>query len=783
MNEATLRSSKADRLGTTKRRRVVAVAGNPNVGKTTVFNRLTGLRQKVGNYPGVTVEWKVGYLDGGRGDQLPIEILDVPGVYSLNPNSIDEEIAYRALIGDIEDTPAPDLIVCVVDASNLERNLYLVSQILDLGVPMIVALNMTDSARANGMQVNANTLARELGVPVIPMVASDGRGIAELRQAIRGTAPACPARRWELPPTIADEITRLAGILGAHAMKLTEGQRFNASLRAVTGEIAPFMIRKLPPEFRSEVENARARLQALDPSYTQAEIIGRYAWIGPIAERSIEPVPGAPTRTLSDRIDAILTHRIAGPIFFVLALALIFQAVFNWAVPVMDWIEEGTSAAGAVLSRTLPAGPLRDMLVDGVVAGVGAILVFLPQILILFLFLGLLEDTGYMARAAFLMDRLMNRVGLSGRSVVPLLSSFACAIPGIMATRTIDNQRDRLVTILVAPFMTCSARLPVYALLIGAFVPRGKWLGFWSYQGMTLFTLYLLGIFFAVLAGAILKKLVFKGERALFMMELPPYRRPRLSDLLWRLYERSRLFVTRAGTIILAISIVLWFLASYPKAPAGAATPPQTGAATGQLQVQVGAPDQAGVLDQAGLPVEAGRPDPAGLQGRGEVPDPPGLRDEARLQGQGEVRQAGRALEASAIGRAGRAIEPLIRPLGFNWKIGVALISSFAAREVAVSALATIYSVEDPGENSVDLKAALRADRYPGTGKPVFTPLVAASLMIFFVLAMQCMSTLAVAKRETNSWRWPLFMLGYMSLAAYLASLLVYQGGRFLGLG
>jgi len=698
------------------RRRVVAVAGNPNVGKTTVFNQLTGMHQKVGNYPGVTVEWKTGVLHSADGSK--IEILDVPGTYSLNTRSLDEEIAYRALIGDIEGTPTPDLIVCLADASNLERNLYFVSQVLDLGVPVIIGLNMVDSARTEGMEVDSEVLGRELGVPVIPLVASEGKGIAELKTAIGGDLPKPPPRRWDLQTDVENEVAVIADRIADRSPSLTPEQRFYEALRLITGQKTFRVGNHLPADLRNDVDAARARLKSRSATFEQAEILGRYGWIGPISSQAIRVIPGKPRRR-SERIDAVLTHRIAGPAIFLILLGVIFQAVFSGAGPAMDAIDAGATVLGDWVTTTLPAGPLRDLLVDGVIAGVGAVVIFLPQILILFFFLGLLEDTGYMSRAAFLMDRLMNRVGLSGRSVVPLLSSFACAVPGIMAARTIENQQDRLVTILVAPLMTCSARLPVYALFIAAFVPQGKWLGFWSYQGMALFALYLLGILFAIVAGWFLRRFVVRGARSLFLLELPPYRLPRFRDLLWRLWERSRLFLVRAGTVIMAITIVLWFLASYPKPGA----------------------------ESTGM-------------------DDPSL-----------------ALRASAIGQAGQFIEPALEPLGFNWKIGIALITSFAAREVAVSTLGTIYSIEDADEQSAGLRDRLRNDRDPRTGKRVFTPLVAASLLVFFVIAMQCISTLAIARRETNSWRWPLFMLGYMSVAAYLASLLVFQGGKLFGWG
>ncbi len=700
--------------------RLVALAGNPNVGKTTVFNRLTGMRQKVGNYPGVTVERKTGSMVGLDG--LPITIVDVPGTYSLNPRSLDEEVAYRVLIGGMEGSRRPDLVVCLVDASNLERNLYLASQVLDLGKPTIVALNMVDAAEGVGLRVDADKLSEELGVPVIPIVASRGEGVEDLRDAISGPLPIPARRRWGLDPVVEEKADGLAARLERDLPALSPVQRFSDALRALTQRGASFFEVHHTPEFWLAVREAREDLDRAGVSCEQAEVVGRYQWITPLAGRVVQRTSLAKA-TLTDRIDAVLTHRVAGPILFFLILAVVFQSVFAWAGPFMDAIDGATASLGDWVGAGLPEGPIRSLLVDGVIAGVGAVVIFLPQILILFFFLGLLEDTGYMARAAFIMDRVMKRVGLSGRSVVPLLSGFACAIPGIMAARTIENQRDRLVTIMVTPLMTCSARLPVYALLIGAFIPAGALFGILGYQGLTLLALYALGVGFAIFAAWVLKRFVVKGEQSAFVMELPPYRLPSLRDVLWRMWERSKLFLRRAGTIIFAVSVVLWFLASYP---------------------------------------EAG--------------PKPGL--EAGTDGE----QAAWALSQSAMGQMGRFIEPVIAPLGYDWKIGVALVASLAAREVAVSALGTIYSVQDAGETGGRLIDRMRADRSARTGQPIWTPLVAASLMVFFVLACQCLATVAVVRRETASWRWPLFLFAYMTALAWTAAFITYQGGRLLGL-
>ncbi len=731
---------------------LVAIAGNPNVGKTTVFNQLTGLRQKVGNYPGITVERKTGYLSAPDGRR--IEVVDVPGTYNLHPKALDEEVAYRVLIGAIEGGRTPDLAVCVVDAANLERNLYLVCQILDLGLPTVVALNMMDAAEGAGMEIDVERLSRDLAVPVIPMVASKGSGVAELKEAVIGPPPPCPPRRWHLEPQVQQEVDALSERLGTELPDLTPAQRFVDALRAVAHEGAAFFETHHDQAFWEEVKNARRRLAEAGVPYEQAGVCGRYAWITPLVRKAITHQQQAKL-TASDRVDAVTTHPVVGPLIFLLLLMLIFQSVFTAAVPLMDGIDLGVSALSEWLEQALPAGMLTSLLVDGVVAGFGAVVIFLPQILILFFFLGLMEDSGYMARAAFIMDRLMKRFGMSGRSVVPLVSSFACAVPGIMATRNIENHRDRLVTILVAPLLTCSARLPVYTLLIGAFVPQAYILGIFGYQGTVLLALYLMGILFAVLAGTILRRFVIRGKPSPFIIELPPYRAPRLRDVLFQMVERAWLFVTRAGAIIISISIVLWFLASFPD--------------TGGKPGLEAARDRLLSAHQA----RAGGP--------AASPEAAEELETALAALDGE--QARYRVAHSYIGRMGRLIEPAIAPLGFDWKIGVALISSFAAREVAVSALGTIYSIQDADEGSASLRERIRDDVNPQTGKPVFTPLVAYSLMVFYVLACLCMSTLAIVKRETNSWRWPLFMLGYMTVLAYVASLVTYQGGRLLGLG
>ena len=774
--------------------RRVALVGNPNVGKTTVFNLLTGRRQKVANYPGVTVERKSGRLIGAE----QVEVVDLPGTYSLNPRSLDERIAYDMLAGRIEGEAPPDLAVCVVDATNLERNLYLVSQVIDLGIPAIVALNMMDSVRESDLEIDADALAAALGLPVVPMAALRKEGLADLRRAMFDPPSPAPARRWSLPPVVAAQAEPLCDLLAEHAPDLPEAHRFSEVLHVLANEKALARWAARAPAFHAAASAARETLEARNAPYLQAEMTGRYAWLGPIVAQATSRRKVASRRTWSDRIDAVLTHRIFGLPIFLAVLAVVFQAVFFWAIPAMDLIEAAVAGLGSLARSALPAGALTDLLVEGAITGVGNVLVFLPQILLLFFFIGLMEDTGYMARTAFIMDRLMNRVGLSGGSVVPLLSSFACAIPGIMAARTLDNERDRIITIMVAPLMSCSARLPVYTLFIAAFIPAGSLFGVFGYQGLTMFAMYLLGTLTAFAAAWILKRYVFKGSQSFFAMELPPYRRPKARYLLWRMIGRSRIFVYRAGKIIFFLSIALWFLASYPDTPLSPGLLEQRTALETQRRDaydRVAAQEGADVLARSSV-AEAMR---FLSDGSGDASALDALRDQypeqvaiaQTLHRAEQEYEAGSAQLADAeasyrirhsfIGRFGRALEPAMQPLGFDWKITAGIIAAFAAREVIVSTLATLYSVGAADEASPVLRDQLKADRYPD-GRPVFTPLVAVSLLVFFVFALQCMSTLAIARRETNTWRWPAVMWLYMTGLGYLCSLLVYQGGQMLGL-
>lgn len=702
----------------------IALVGNPNSGKTSVFNALTGLRQKVANYPGVTVEKKTGFLKGDKGAQ--VRVYDLPGLYSLVPKSLDDKIATDIVSGHSQEIKNLKLIVVVVDASNLNRNLYLVTQIIELGAPTLVALNMMDAAESNGLEIDVHALSKELGIPVVPLVANKGKGVSKLRHKIfelvanetissqnltlrldedvrKATAPICDWLKGNThvrAPASCSEALRVLSSDKALDIWTGKNHRTNNTKHQ---------------QLESIVKQSREKLKKKNMPWSMLETQLRYRWIDEIYNKAVQEVKKE-TLNFNEKLDNVFTHRLAGPFIFVFIFALIFQAIFSWAEVPMNGIETFMGWLGSKTTELMPDGILEDLIVNGALAGVGAILVFLPQIMFLFFFLSLLENTGYLARVAFMMDRFMRGAGLSGRSVIPLLSSFACAIPGIMATRTIQNPRERLITIMIAPLMSCSARLPVYALMIGAFIPSVSIWGVFSLPGLTLLAMYLLGIVAAMVAAFVLKRFVGKKQRPpTFVMELPPYRQPSLRRTLMQMWERAKIFVTDAGKIILAISIVLWFLASYPKPPNDVSS--------------------------------------------------------------------SEAIKHSFAGKLGQVIEPVIQPLGFDWKIGIGLITSFAAREVLVSTLATIYNVEGADETSVTLREALSNERVPETGEPVYTPLVAISLMVFFALACQCMSTVAIVKRETNSWRWPFIMIAYMSILAYLGSLIVFQGGKLLGLG
>ncbi|HET7461196.1 MAG TPA: ferrous iron transport protein B [Longimicrobium sp.] len=696
----------------------VALAGNPNTGKSTLFNALTGMRQRVGNYSGVTVERVEGRYRDAEG--RPVSVLDLPGTYSLSASSPDEEIALSVLLGRAAGVDAPDVVVIVVDAQNLERNLFLASQVLELGIPAVIALNQVDAARAAGIGIDPVELTLELGAPVVATVATRGEGLDLLKQAVNRAAALPPAtRQFELPAEVAEALAPVEECLARGGFNPSAAAMEALRLLAVT-QIGPHLAQV--PGLAAAVETARARVEAAGLTPRSLEAEARYGWISEVVERTTERTHTG-RKTLTDRVDAVALHRVWGPVIFVLLMALVFQSIFTWAEPLIGWVEGLFNLLGGSVGAALPAGDLRSLLVDGVIAGVGSVLVFLPQIFILFLFIGILEDSGYMARAAFIMDRFMRSVGLHGRSFIPLLSGYACAVPGVMSTRVIENPKDRLATIMVLPLMSCSARIPVYTLLIGAFIPPVAVAGIFNLQGVTLLVMYLLGTLTALAMAAVFKKTLLKGRARPLIMELPPYRLPSVRSLALSVGHRSSMFLRKAGTVILSLSIVLWALATYPKTHAAPGTPPQV----------------------------------------------------AQEQ----------QLAHSALGRMGHVIEPAVRPLGYDWKIGVGIVSSLAAREVFVSTMGTIYGVGSADETSGALREKLQRERDPRTGLIAYTPLVAVGLMVFYVYAMMCMSTVAVVVRETGGGRtgakWAAFQFAYMLALAYGAAFLVYHGGKLLG--
>lgn len=737
--------------GVSESRPLVVIVGNPNTGKTTLFNRLTGANARVGNYPGITVERLVGAATLDDSGSPTCDLEDVPGCYSLVSRSPEEQLAIDAVLGRHGHT-APDLVVVVLDATNLDRNLYLALQVLELGRPTVLVLNQMDAIAARGLTLDPGALERRLGAPVVPISASRGEGLDALRAQLAGMLQAARAEdlpvaegwRWTPSPALAADLEALVPRLG-HERPSGVGP---SAARAV----ALWALMSVDVDDELEGLPADLRLAALDRQKAartegrdvDAEVVAaRYAYIDRHADEFFHRSP-PPGRPWSERLDAALVHPFLGFVVFLVLMFTVFQALFAWSDPAITLIEETFGAVGQALRTSLPEGLVADFLVDGLIGGVGSVVVFLPQIVLLFFFIGLLEDSGYMARVAFLMDRIMNRIGLHGRAFVPLLSGYACAVPAIMATRTMERRRDRYLTMMVVPLMTCSARLPVYTLIIGALFPAETWLGLPT-QGLLMLGMYLFGTVLALVSAAVLARTVLKGPRIPLLLELPPYRRPAMRSIARLVGSRVRLFLTEAGTIILACSVVLWGLLTFPRESTEATA----------LEAS-----RAELLEAAGeSPTEAQTEAMAALDS--EV-------DGARLRN-------------SLGGRLGHFIEPVIEPLGFDWKIGVGLIGAFAAREVFVSTMGVVYGVgADVDEESTTLRERMKAERRPD-GRPVYTPLTGLSLLFFFALACQCMSTLAAVKRETAGWRWPLFMLVYMTALAWLVSFITWQVGTALG--
>ena len=704
----------------------VALVGNPNTGKTTLFNALAGMNQRVGNYAGVTVETKKGKVRIG---DLQLDVLDLPGTYSLAPRSPDEMLAVDVILGNNPDEPRPDIVITIVDASNLERNLYLTTQVLELGVPVIIALNMVDVAAGQGVKIDVDKLSQQLGVPVVPLQANKRKGLDRLKAAIATALENAVCSDGPVfPDAFESEVSRLKTLVGSEEPVFL----IRRLLLDVGGYAERRFLQKCGAPLAEELNAARQRLVQAGFTLAGIEARIRYGWIRQRTAGCIDRPAKRPT-AWTDRIDKILTHRFWGTLIFLMVMFLVFVSIFVIAQPFMDVIKAGVHWLGETVGGGLSPGPLRSLLVDGIIKGVGAVIVFLPQIIILFALIAVLEDCGYMARAAFLMDRLMSRAGLNGKSFIPLLSSMACAVPGIMSARVIENPRDRLATILVAPLMSCSARLPVYSLLIAAFLPASEY-GFWL-QGLVLFSLYMLGIILAPAIALILKRTLLRGETPVFVMEMPLYKMPALLTVLRRAVDAGWMFLRRAGTMILATMILVWAALYFP---------------SGDYEAQIA--DLQEEIDKA--------------------------EDKEPLEKQiNELRREWKS--QSILGRVGHWIEPAVEPLGWDWRIGMAAIASFPAREVMVGTLGIIFGTgEVEEENVAELHRAMQDARWDSqSDRRVFSVPVALSVMVFFALCCQCVSTLAIIKRETNSWGWPIFTFVYMTALAYLGAFLTFQIG------
>jgi ferrous iron transport protein B len=700
-----------------KRKLHIALVGNPNSGKTSLFNCLTGMNQKVGNFPGVTVDKKTGSTLLSHDTKA--EVIDLPGTYSLYPRKMDEWVSYKVLLHQDGDIKA-DVVVAVADASNLKRNLLFCTQLIDLKVPVVIALTMADLAAKKGIKIDIGELERELGVPVIPINPRKQKGIPQLKKAIEQTSQQLyhiPVRDFidnrALAPKAVEEVKA----------RFPEFSDYKAVHYLINHE--SFALNNTDQALIENIELANN----FNPTRTQAEeILQRYTRIRHIMQATVSEPDPLQKSLFTEKLDDILLHRRWGYLILLVVLFLLFQSVFWLASFPMDWIESGFALLSKSLSASLPDNHFTDLLINGVIAGLGGIVIFVPQIMILFGLITLLEDTGYMARISFLTDRLMRSVGLNGKSVMPMISGFACAVPAIMSARNIENRKERLLTILITPLMSCSARLPVYTILIALVIPKTYLGGFLSVQGLVMMGLYLLGLVMALIVSYVAKWFIRINEKSFFILELPTYRSPRWNNVFRTMAEKAKIFVRDAGKVIMIISLILWALSSFGPGKRMS----EISAQYKQLKSQPGA--DSSLLDK---------------------------------------QFAAAKLENSYAGIMGKSIEPVIAPLGYDWKIGIALVTSFAAREVFVGTMATLYSVGDE-ENDLKLKEKMKAAKHPD-GTPVFSLAAGVSLMIFYVFAMQCMSTLAVVRRETRSWKWPIIQFIYMTGLAYIMSLIAYQ--------
>ncbi|WP_131536340.1 ferrous iron transport protein B [Pedobacter nototheniae] len=695
----------------------VALVGNPNTGKSTLFNRLTGLNQKIGNFPGITVDKKTGFAKLVEGREA--EIIDLPGTYSLYPKSNDESIVFQVL-ADKNNNSHPDVIVLVTDASNLKRNMLLYSQVADLGIPMILALNMVDLSAKQGIEIDANKLATKLGIQVVSISARNNIGIDKLKSAVANTTKiATQVNDVDLHFLAPDAIEAIK-------QRINTDNNYYALQVLHQHEHLTFF----SEQDQIEIEEIEQSNKFESSKAQAAETIARYKHLSTILSDVVVDTGTAQKFSFSDKLDSILTHKIWGFGIFLLILFVIFNAIFAWSSYPMAWIETTFGWITEYGHEYLPAGMLTDLLLDGVVAGLGGIFVFIPQIAILFAFISILEDTGYMARVTFMMDKIMSKVGLNGKSVVPMIGGLACAVPSIMAARNIENWKDRMITIMVTPLISCSARLPVYILLISIIIPSKNVLGIINMQGLALMVMYIISFVAAVVVAWVMKIIIKSKEKSYFIMELPVYRMPRWKNVLYTMYEKSKTFVFEAGKVIIAISIILWVMASF------------------------GPGNRFENIDKK---YESA------------------LADTTKNTDHIKTLVATEKLENSYVGILGHFIEPAIRPLGYDWKIGIGLITSFAAREAFVGTMATIYSVDGGEEDSSTIRERMSASINSKTGLPVYTFATGISLMLFYAFAMQCMSTVAIVYRETKGWKWPVIQLGYMTAMAYVAALIAYQ--------
>ncbi len=722
----------------------IALAGNPNTGKTSLFNRLTGANARVGNYPGVTVEREIGKWNLGS---RTVEVMDVPGAYSLAARSAEEQVAIRSVFGLDPGEPRPALVVVVIDATQLVRNLYFAMQLIEARVPVVLALNLIDVARAQGSPPDRQRVEDILGVPVVAVSAATGEGLEPLARAVERVLVRPDEGRsvatWRYPRALEKDVDRLAALVAAWSPEEAKALGRWALLSVdVEDELVD-----IPEVVRKEVTNVRRQAEAAGRDI-DAELIGtRYSWL----DAQDFGIRGTADTGFTEAVDRFLLHPLWGGLTFLLTMGVLFQALFSWSDPAISAIEATFAWLATHVHNALPDGVVNDFLVQGVINGAGSVVVFLPQIMLLFFLLGFLEDSGYMARVAFLVDRLMKSLGLHGRAFVPMLSGYACAVPAIMATRTLERQRDRVLTMMVVPLMSCSARLPVYTLIISAlFPPNTKFFGFIPAPAFMMVFMYVFSTTMALTAAAVLGRTMLKGPKVPLLLELPPYRVPRLATVVRQMWMRAKTFLTEAGTTILACTVVLWALLAFPRHPLlshdynadraaiSASTDPTSDAS--EL-----AADHRAALDAV------------------------------------DAAETAEKLQKSYGGQLGHLVEPLIRPLGFDWKIGVGLVGAFAAREVFVSTMGVVYGIgADQDEQSVPLRERIRGEKRDD-GTPVYTPLVGLSLMIFFALSAQCMSTLAVVRRESRSWKWPAFLFAYMTVLAWCFSFVVYQGGKALG--